>query len=428
MDLLPGLGKAASVVLLLYAALRLGDLGVRGELGRAFDGSAMSSLFLFELSLGAVVPGLLLLLPSVRKSTRGLGLAAVMTVFGIIGYRFDVCIVAFQRPEGVSYFPSWTELAVSVGIVAAAMLVFIFFVEHLKVCSDHGSEHAPSEPTLEPSRFNPGALWPLTPDSLAAPRRYSLAAVVGIAGAVALLPDDVLFGARPLASPVTRPKVVEGLMIQRSDAPGHVLSLASLQAPTEGDADRTPLMLIDGNLDGRMVPFPHEAHVAELGGANACGQCHHQHRPYQLNSACHECHRDMFSPTDIFEHDVHVVKLGGNDGCTRCHRDTRQAKTRQTATPCVDCHSDMYVKSSRIRMPANGSTGIASSYVDAMHGLCVQCHQEKTEASPSSYPPAFAECLNCHRDVGDRPLRHRAPYVTRRAPPTDDRVASSGHI
>ena len=424
MDLLPRLGKAASVVLLLYAALRLGDLGVRGQLGRAFDGSSMSSLFLFELSLGAVVPGILLLLPSVRNSSRGLGIAALMAVFGIIGYRFDVCIVAFERPEGVSYFPSWTEVAVSVGIVAAALLVFIFFVEHLKVCSDHGPGAAQSETPLQPSRFNPGTLWPLTPDSLAAPRRHSLAVVIGVAGAVAFLPDDVLFGARPLAAPVARPRVVEGLMTQRAGAPGHVLRLGSSQASAANSTDRTRLMLIDGNRDGRMVPFPHEAHVAELGGDDACGQCHHQNRPFQLNSACHECHRDMFSPTDIFDHDVHVAKLGGNDGCVRCHRDTQQAKTRETATPCGDCHSNMYVKSSRIKPPAQGSTGVASSYVDAMHGLCVECHEEKTQASPSTYPEAFAECLNCHRDVGDAPLKTQAPYVTQRSSASDRRVAA----
>ena len=58
---------------------------------------------------------------------------------GLSPRRFNVCIVAFARPEGMSYFPSWMELAVSAGIVAGATLVFIFFVERLKV---YPEEHA----------------------------------------------------------------------------------------------------------------------------------------------------------------------------------------------------------------------------------------------------------------------------------------------
>jgi len=132
-DLLAGLARAASIVLFVYAGLRLGDMAIRGVLGSAFDGSWQSSLFWFELLLSALIPATLLSFRRIRQSTAGLVTCGMMTIMGVIGYRFDVCIEAFARPDDMPYFPSWMELAVSFGIVAGAMLVFIFFVERLKV-------------------------------------------------------------------------------------------------------------------------------------------------------------------------------------------------------------------------------------------------------------------------------------------------------
>jgi Ni/Fe-hydrogenase subunit HybB-like protein len=412
MDLLPGLGKAASVVLLLYAALRLGDLGMRGQLGHVLDGSTLSAVFVFELAL-SVVPGLLLLLPRVRQSPRGLGASALMTVFGVMGYRFNVCIVAFARPEHASYFPSWMEVAVSVGIVAAALLVFIFFVENLEVYpGEHEAVQAVRAHDFR--RYNPGALWPLTPDALAAPRRHSLALVLGIALAVALLPADALWGPRPVPTPVQPPRVVEGFVAERADGQGNELVLASSRGGPPKGTERIPVTLIDGDRDGRLVAFDHDVHVAELGGDATCTECHHQTLPFQQNSGCHECHRDMYSTSDVFDHAEHVARLDGNQSCPRCHTNQHAAKTRANSTPCDDCHADMVAKHSRIPAPSRGMTGMAPSYMEAMHGLCITCHEEKVRDEPRKYSASFAECGECHRDTNGTAVRRMAPYLTAR--------------
>jgi Ni/Fe-hydrogenase subunit HybB-like protein len=421
MDLLPSLGKAASVVLLLYAALRLGDLGARGMLSMALDGSPLASLFLFELALSAVVPGLLLAMARVRNSPRGLGVAALMTVLGMIGYRFDVCVVAFERPEGMSYFPSWMELAVSLGIVAGALLVFIFFVEKLQV---YPQEAEAAEPAYDPGRYNPASMWPLTPDSLAAPRRHSLALVVGISAAVAFLPTDALFGAQPLLVLVHGSRTVNGLMTDRMGTLGHELTIVPPGSAVPPGAHSVSLMLIDGNQDGRLVLFAHDLHVAELGEQDSCGKCHHQNLPFQENSGCYHCHRDMYSAVSIFDHSLHVAKLGDNRGCKRCHRDPAQVKSRQSAAACLECHSDMAVEGSRIRLPAEGMTGRAVGYLDAMHGLCITCHEERSKADPARYGEKFAECLNCHRDVGGNQVLQLPPYVNAQGQQAGGRASS----
>jgi Ni/Fe-hydrogenase subunit HybB-like protein len=416
MDLLAGLGRAASVVLFVYAGLRLGDLAVRGVIGRAFDGSGQALLFLFELLLSALIPATLLSFRRVRTSPAGLAACAGMTVLGMIGYRFDVCIVAFARPEGASYFPSWMELAVSLGIVAGAMLVFIFFVERLKV---YGEGHAPESAAVAGDAakldFSPATTRSLMPDPLSAPRRYSLAAACAAAVTAALLPAGLWSGAEFQRAPVSAPRSMDGWIQARGDGARCDVGLAGSGGQIPPAAAPLPLLVIDGNRDGRLVLFSHDAHAEKLGGQDSCGRCHHENMPFDQGTACCQCHRDMYSPTDIFDHPLHVQKLGGNDGCVRCHQDPAEIKSRDTALGCAVCHSDMVVANSLVKAPREGVKGFAPGYMEAMHGLCVTCHEQKMAEDPQQYGPGFADCAYCHRDIDGARLRQMPPYLIGRA-------------
>jgi Ni/Fe-hydrogenase subunit HybB-like protein len=414
---LAGLGKAASVTLLVYAGLRLGDLVWRNALGPAFSISPAAALFWFELALSALVPGVLLALPAVRRSHRGLGLSALMVVLGVIGYRFDVSIVMFARPAGAAYFPSWMEVAVSAGVVSAAMLVFIFFVEHLRV---YPEEHAASVPVAA-AGFDPLGIRTFLPEVLAAPRRYSLAVVTGAAVAIGFLPGARALSGRPAPVPVSAPRQVEGVVTTFRATPGRRFAFVQTSAPAGADTRRMWLMVIDGDRDGRLVVFPHDLHEQELGGDRSCVTCHHANLPFQRNTACSACHRDMYSHTDLFDHAAHTTALGGNASCVRCHAARDRAKTRASATPCVDCHAGLAVPGSRVR-PEAGLNGGATGYVDAMHELCEGCHQQRMKEEPARHPPDFALCRNCHRDIGDGVLERLAPYRPAAAARADARL------
>ncbi len=402
---LAGLGGAASVVLLLYAGLRLGDLAWRHALGPALALSPAAALFWFELALSALVPGVLLAVPAVRRSRRGLGLSALMAVLGVIGYRFDVSIVAFARPAGAAYVPTWMELAVSAGIVSGALLVFIFFVEHLCV---YPEAHAAPAPARAP-RLDPFGVRPILPEALAAPRRYSLALVAGAAAALGFLPGAGALTGRPTPVPVSPVRMVEGAITTVGAASGHRFALVQTAALSGAETRRVWLMVIDGNRDGRLVVFPHDLHEQALGGDGSCVTCHHANLPFQRDTACAACHRDMYSHTDIFDHDAHTAALGGNAGCVRCHVNRDGPKTRATAIPCVDCHAGMELAGSRVR-PELRLSGDAVGYVDAMHGLCVGCHEQRVKEEPAKHPADFARCRNCHRDVDGGALERLAPY------------------
>ena len=401
MELLGQLGKAASVILLFYVVLRLGDLAVRGVFASAFDGSPLSWLFVGELLFGAVVPGLLLALPAVRRRPAWLLASSVLTVLGIVGYRFDVCIVAFARPAGASYVPAWTEIAVSVGIVAGALLVFIFFAENLRVFEGDDEGHEDDLPRPSKTRFDPHRIVVFLPRSLAAPRRYSLAFVVGAAFATALLPVGAILGDSIEATPVSKPRLVTN-------------ATEVLKGPTGGSASATEpqdLMAIDGDRDGRLVLFPHDFHFGKLGDLRSCEGCHHLSLPFERTSSCADCHRDMYATTDLFDHSSHITDLGGTTGCARCHEDSKPAKSRYTAALCSECHTEMKAAHPLVHSSERGQLGFVPSYMDAMHGLCVRCHENKAREEPSALPPTFTRCTHCHTGFDGAELERIGPYT-----------------
>jgi Ni/Fe-hydrogenase subunit HybB-like protein len=396
---LSGLGFVAAGVLGLYALLRLGDLAVRGVLFTALDGSWQSLLFVFELSVSALIPLTLLLFRRVRTSVAGLGVCAGLTVFGMVLNRIDVCIIAFARPEGIAYFPSWMEIAVSLGIVSGGVLIFIFFVERLKVYDDVGTTESP-----RPS-YDPATLHGLLPGDLAAPRRYSLVAIAAASVAVLFLPVQ---GAEPLHIPVFPARTVEGNSVARQDGAGQALVLVERDGDTPDDPARLPLLMIDGDRNQDMVLFNHAGHVDRMGGDTSCVVCHHLNMPLDQNTSCHECHRDMFEPTSLFDHASHVNALDGNRSCAECHRDYASVKRYQTATACAECHPHTTVADHVIDAP-NDRWQEAVGYVNAMHGLCVTCHQKSVEQSPDKYTTALERCDNCHDVDRTTALRLMSP-------------------
>jgi Ni/Fe-hydrogenase subunit HybB-like protein len=401
-----GLGLAASVVLWIYVALRLGDLAVRGVLPTAFDGSWQAGLFLAEIGFSAVIPAALMLFKPIRRSLVGVGTAASMVVIGMVWHRIDVSIVAFARPEGMGYFPSWEEFAVSLGIVAGGVLVFLFFAENLNVFDD-----VRGHPAEEPQAFETAASRSFLPGPLGFPRRYSVAALSGGALALLFLPVG---GVEPHPVPVFGPRSIDAFVFDAGQGEPRELALA---ASTEAVVTR--VLLLDGNRDGDVVLFDHDDHAERLGGEDSCVTCHHLTLPLDENSSCSECHTDMYEPSSVFDHEIHVARLGGNQGCTECHTGEAEVKSYDTVTECSDCHRNEVAEGTFVETP-EPHWGEAVGYMDAMHELCKACHEreassalaraaladdrvvtaEESEAEENagttSVPRTLNQCMTCH--------------------------------
>jgi Ni/Fe-hydrogenase subunit HybB-like protein len=148
-------------------------------------------------------------------------------------------------------------------------------------------------------------------------------------------------------------------------------------------------MLINGDRDEMAVVFDHLGHqerLRETRGDEGCQVCHHLDKPGDWATPCWECHRDMFLPTSIFDHALHQAALGGNSSCGLCHIGEH---TPDTAKPCAECHDTM--------APQAGETSfnyLATGYQEAMHGTCLACHEQEAQEQDR---PELGRCPTCHK-------------------------------
>ena len=132
LPLLASLGRTLAVGLAFYLSLRLIDLGKRDALRHILEPRLESYLFGLEISL-LLLPMLLLFRRRVRLNPGALYLSAVLVIFGFITNRLNVSVTGLESAAGVTYTPKWTEIAVTLAIIAAGFALFRFLAEHLPV-------------------------------------------------------------------------------------------------------------------------------------------------------------------------------------------------------------------------------------------------------------------------------------------------------
>jgi Ni/Fe-hydrogenase subunit HybB-like protein len=96
-------------------------------------------LFALEIALLAV-PTVLLYQRVIRMQPGKLYVCAVMVIFGFIANRLNVGITGLERGSGTHYVPRWTEVAVTLSIVAAGFAIFRVIAEYFPIFEAHSSE------------------------------------------------------------------------------------------------------------------------------------------------------------------------------------------------------------------------------------------------------------------------------------------------
>ncbi|HET7292696.1 MAG TPA: Ni/Fe-hydrogenase cytochrome b subunit [Vicinamibacteria bacterium] len=152
MHLLEPLGRAMVVVLGVYGLLRFLALRRNGALAELLAPGYEASMFLLEVGLGVVLPVVLLSLPRIRRSERGLVASAFLAILGFVMNRLNVAVTGMERAAGMRYLPSWMEVAVSVGLVAVGFAVFALAARHLPIFPEA------AEAAAEPDEEAPGAI------------------------------------------------------------------------------------------------------------------------------------------------------------------------------------------------------------------------------------------------------------------------------
>ena len=355
-DLVAKLGKAVVWVLTIYIIIKMTDIISTGKFNLIFNGSWESYVFITEIMISVVIPIIIFSIPRTRHNVKAQWIGSFMVVFGMLFYRINVGGLTMLSVTGDTYTPSWMEISISLGVVSAAILVFLFAIEKFHIW-DLKPQDPEAFPYTAPSFDYSSHAWLGTPN-IASLTKYSLAFVISFALGMSLMPEQKLLG-----------KGIENVTVYR--------------------ASGKDTLTINGNRDDNLVLFPHKAHISRI-GQDRCVTCHHLTLPAYQENICWECHTSMYNTVDFFKHDWHASSTGANLKCGDCHSNGF-TKSQETAKKCIDCHPSYDF--TKIKFIST-TEYFAPSYTDAMHKLCVSCHIVKSKELKDK--PNLAQCSTCH--------------------------------
>jgi Ni/Fe-hydrogenase subunit HybB-like protein len=133
MPLLRELGRILGALLGFYGVLRFYDLWQRGVLFLSVNGSYEAAMFQIEMLIGILLPLGVLLMPRFRNGARGLYAAGLLTVLGFVVSRLNVSITGFEAAQGGTYMPAWSEVVITLMLVALGFGAFSLAVRYLNV-------------------------------------------------------------------------------------------------------------------------------------------------------------------------------------------------------------------------------------------------------------------------------------------------------
>jgi molybdopterin-containing oxidoreductase family membrane subunit len=142
------LAKISGWLLSIYLVLKIADyvgwmLGVVPEAGLTFgeffrQGPYGVWMVVLEIIPFGILPAIMLLVPSVRRSTGWLVLACLLTCTGIVFNRFLFIVVTLAIPvlpfgRFWSYLPTWQEWGIALAVVGYGFLLFSLAYRYLPV-------------------------------------------------------------------------------------------------------------------------------------------------------------------------------------------------------------------------------------------------------------------------------------------------------
>ena len=144
LPLLASMGRVLAVIMSVYLWIRFLDLFHRDALRLLARNRIETWLFLLEIAL-LIVPTVLLYQVKIRMRPGALYACAVMVVFGIIANRLNVGTTGLEAGSGTRYIPRWSEVAVTLSIVAAGFAIFRVVGQYFPVFEAHAHDAAPED-------------------------------------------------------------------------------------------------------------------------------------------------------------------------------------------------------------------------------------------------------------------------------------------
>jgi Ni/Fe-hydrogenase subunit HybB-like protein len=148
------LGRFLPWILGLYLFMKVGDLILGGKVSLLFTSGVLSVLYLAEL-LSALAGAIWFSIKRLRSTHKGAFGGALIVAAGIVLNRFDVTWLAIKPLNGVTYFPSWIEVALLVGVGSGVLVAYALMAHFFPVFSE--TLPVKDLPPTELSEFQPVA-------------------------------------------------------------------------------------------------------------------------------------------------------------------------------------------------------------------------------------------------------------------------------
>lgn len=136
LGILSKLSKVMWGMLIAYLVVRIGDIVVRGAIVRAFEFNVMALAFWVEMAF-FIAPVMLLRDAANRRRPDRMFLSAVCMMAGTFMLRINGFLIGYETGSGWNYFPSISEIMLTVGIIAIEILGYVVLVRLLPVLPKH---------------------------------------------------------------------------------------------------------------------------------------------------------------------------------------------------------------------------------------------------------------------------------------------------
>ena len=133
--LLGDLARRMPDFIAVYLVLRVGDILIRGAVFPAMSLSFQGLWWWLEVGL-LVTAMALFSIPELAWRRHGLLAPAAATVLAVVAHRLGVSLVGISAPGYPPYVPAWTEVAITVGVLALGILGFRWAVTFLPIYED----------------------------------------------------------------------------------------------------------------------------------------------------------------------------------------------------------------------------------------------------------------------------------------------------
>ncbi len=132
-NLLAELARISVVALAVYATMKIVDLKDRDVISLLFLPRAETYFYWAEITVGVIAPIILFSIRKARESQTGLFAGATMIITGFIMNRLNISLTGMEGWAGLSYFPSWMEISVTLTIVTVGFIAFRLAAKYLPV-------------------------------------------------------------------------------------------------------------------------------------------------------------------------------------------------------------------------------------------------------------------------------------------------------